>query len=202
LFVIETKQMQDGRVPAMDVHLVLDRFVSMIVGATILKAAFHASTGHPHRLAFVIEVATGPSVGVRCATKFAAIQIFLKPDSAYPRFARRHSVSLGVRSGQRLFLNNSGTIDATAPSLAVGEHHFFVLIYKADSNTTTTNLRVCRVNDLVDETQPSVWTVLGPASAGPTKFASIRLSLGTQAAAQIDELRICDSWNAAVDFTN
>jgi len=132
----------------------------------------------------------------------AAIQIVLEPDSASPRFTRRHSVSFGVRSDQRLFLNNSGTIDETATSLAVGEPHLFVLMYKAKSNTTTANLRVYRANELIDETQPSVWTVYGTASNGPVKFASIRLSLGTRAAAQIDELRVSDSWNAAVDLAN
>jgi len=53
---------------------------------------------------------------------------------------------------------------------------------------------------MVDETLPSVWTVYGTASKGPTKFTSIRLSLGTRAAAQIDELRVSDSWDAAVNI--
>ena len=60
--------------------------------------------------------------------KSSAIQIVLEPDSVSPRFTRRHSVSFGVRSDQRLFLNNSGTIDETATSLAVGEPHLFVFI--------------------------------------------------------------------------
>jgi len=131
-----------------------------------------------------------------------AIQIVLEPDSASPRFTRRHSVSFGVRSNQRLFLNNSGTIDETATSLAVGEPHLFVFMLKAESNTTTANLRVYRANELVDAAQPSVWTVSGTASTGPVKFTSIRLSLGTGAAAQIDELRISNSWNAAIDMAN
>jgi ferric-dicitrate binding protein FerR (iron transport regulator) len=132
----------------------------------------------------------------------AAIQIVLEPDSVSPRFTRRHSVSFGVRSDQRLFLNNSGTIDETATPLAAGEPHLFVFMYKVESNSTTANLRVYRANELVEETQPSVWTVYGTASPGPKKFASLRLSLGTRAAAQIDELRISDSWNAAVDLSN
>ncbi|HBJ35377.1 MAG TPA: iron dicitrate transport regulator FecR [Planctomycetaceae bacterium] len=132
----------------------------------------------------------------------AAIQIVLEPDSVSPRFTRRHSVSFGVGSEQQLFLNNSGTIDETATSLVVGEPHLFVFMLQAESNTTTANLRVYRANELVDETQPSVWTVYGTASTGPMKFASIRLSLGTRAAAQIDELRVSNSWNAAVDLAN
>lgn len=133
----------------------------------------------------------------------AAIQIVLEPDSVSPRFTRRHSVSFGVRSDQRLFLNNAGKINETATSIVVGEPHLFVFMYKAELNTNTTaNLRVYRADERVDETQPSVWTVYGTASTGPTKFASIRLSLGTRAAAQIDELRVSDSWNAAVDIAN
>lgn len=130
----------------------------------------------------------------------AALQIVLEPDSASPRFTRRHSVSFGVRSDQRLFLNNSGLIDETATSLAVVEPHLFVFMYKVESNSTTANLRVYRANELVDEAQPSVWTVYGTASTGPKKFAALRLSLGTRAVAQIDELRISDSWSAAVNL--
>jgi hypothetical protein len=131
----------------------------------------------------------------------AVIQIVLEPDSESPRFTRRHSVSFGVKSDQRMFLNNSGTINETATSLVVGEPHLLVLMYHMDTNTTTANLRVYRANELVDEAQPSAWAVRGTASAGPTRFASIRLSLGTRAAAQIDELRISNSWNAAIDPT-
>ena len=86
----------------------------------------------------------------------AAIQIILEPDAASPRFTRRHSVSFGVRSDQRLFLNNSGLIDETATSLAVGEPLLFVFVYKVESNSTTANLRIYRANELVDETQPSI----------------------------------------------
>jgi len=57
-----------------------------------------------------------------------------------------------------LFLNNSGTIDENATSFAVGKPHLFVFMYKAESNNTTANLRDYRANELVDETQPSVWT--------------------------------------------
>jgi ferric-dicitrate binding protein FerR (iron transport regulator) len=143
-----------------------------------------------------------PSSDRRDDEQSAAIQIVLEPDAVSPRFTRRHSVSFGVRSDQQLFLNNSGTIDETAASLAVGEPHLLVMMYKAESNTTTANLRIYRANELVDETQPSVWTVYGTASTGPVKFASLRLSLGARAAAQIDELRISDTWNAAIDLAN
>jgi hypothetical protein len=132
----------------------------------------------------------------------AAIQFVLEPDSESPKFTRRHSVSFGVRSDSRLFLNNSGTIDEAATSLAIDESHLLVFMYTADSDTTKANLRVYQVEDLVDQTQPSVWTVYGTASTGPTKFTSIRLSLGAQAAAQVDELRVSDSWNAAVNIVN
>ena len=130
------------------------------------------------------------------------IQVVLEPESASPRFTRRHSVSFGVTSDGRLFLNNSGKIDETATALAIGEPHLVVLMYKADSNTTNANLRVYRVDEPVDETQPTVWTVTGSPSNGPSKFVALRLSLGTRAAAQVDELRVSDSWKAAVDLAN
>lgn len=130
------------------------------------------------------------------------LQIVLEPDSVSPRFTRRHSVAFGVRSDQGLFLNNSGTIDEAATSLAAGETCLIVLMYRAGSNSTTANLRVYRANEPMEETQPSVWTVHGRASKGPTKFTSVRLSLGSRATAQIDELRVSNSWSAAVDPGN
>jgi hypothetical protein len=148
-----------------------------------------------------------PSSNSKDDEQSAGIQIVLEPDSMSPRFTRRHSVSFGIRSDQRLFLNNSGAIDETATSLAVGEPHLFVFMYKAETNTaasnsSTANLRVYRADEQVDENQPTVWTVNGTASTGPMKFASIRLSLGTRAAAQIDEMRISNSWKAAVDLAD
>jgi ferric-dicitrate binding protein FerR (iron transport regulator) len=157
----------------------------------------------PGKTIFVSLLINRQSSGDRKDVKAdAAIQFVLEPDSESPKFTRRHSVSFGVRSDSRLFLNNSGTIDEAATSLAIDESHLLVFMYTADSDTTKANLRVYQVEDLVDQTQPSVWTVYGTASTGPTKFTSIRLSLGAQAAAQVDELRVSDSWNAAVNIVN
>jgi hypothetical protein len=128
------------------------------------------------------------------------IQVVLEPDSASPRFTRRHSISFGVTSDGRPFLNNSGKIDETATSLPIDEPQLFVLMYKTNSNTTIANLRVYRVGEPVEETQPTVWTVSGSPSNGPSKFVALRLSVGPRAGAQIDELRVSDSWKAAVDL--
>jgi ferric-dicitrate binding protein FerR (iron transport regulator) len=131
-----------------------------------------------------------------------AIQVFLEPESASPRFTRRHTVSLGVRSDGQPFVNNAGTIDITAVPLSDGEAHLFVFKLEAQQNTTKASLRVFRTGEFVDATQPSAWTVHGTASPGPTEFTSIRISLGTQASVQVDELRIANSWSAAVNMAN
>lgn len=131
-----------------------------------------------------------------------AIQVFLEPESASPRFTRRHLVSFGVRSDGQPFVNNAGTIDVTAVPLSDGEAHLFVFKLEAAQNTTKASLRVYRAGEFVDATQPSAWMVHGTASPGPTVFTSIRISLGTQAAVQVDELRLANSWSAAVNVAN
>jgi hypothetical protein len=132
----------------------------------------------------------------------SAIQIFLEPESASPKFARRHTISFGVTSDGRPFVNNAGTIDITPVPLSVGEAHLFVFQLEALQQTTKASLRVFRTGEFVDSTQPSAWTVHSTASFWSTKYTSIRISLGTQAAAQVDELRIGNSWNAAINTAN
>ncbi|MFM9965663.1 MAG: hypothetical protein ACKV2Q_31135 [Planctomycetaceae bacterium] len=131
-----------------------------------------------------------------------AIQVFLEPESASPRFTRRHSASFGVRSDGQPFVNNAGTIDVTAVPLSDGEVHLFVFKLETHQNTTKASLRVFRTGEFIDATQPSAWTVHSTASPGPTEFTSIRISLGTQAAVQVDELRIANSWSAVVNMAN
>lgn len=132
----------------------------------------------------------------------SAIQVSLEPESASPRFTRRHSVSFGVTSDGRPFVNNAGTIDITTVPLSVGEAHVFVLQLEALQQTTKASLRVFRTGEFVDATQPSAWTAHSTASFRSTKYTSIRISLGTQAAAQVDELRVGNSWSAAINTAN
>jgi hypothetical protein len=179
------------------------RLLSLQGGESLRRRFEEAIELRSDKTLFVSLLMTRQSASERAGEGQAGgIQVVLEPESASPRFTRRHSVSFGVTSDGRLFLNNSGTIDETATSLPIGEPHLFVLMYKADSSTTTAHLRVYRVGEPVDATQPTVWTVSGTPSNGPAKFVALRLSLGTRAAAQIDELRVSDSWKAAVDLAN
>ncbi len=179
------------------------RLLSLQGGESLRRRFEEAIESQSDKTLFVSLLMTRQSTSEREGEGQAGgIQVVLEPESASPRFTRRHSVSFGVTSDGRLFLNNSGTIDETATSLPIGEPHLFVLMYQADSNTTTAHLRVYRVGEPVDATQPTVWTVSGTPSNGPAKFVALRLSLGTRATAQIDELRVSDSWKAAVDLAN
>ena len=131
-----------------------------------------------------------------------AIQFFLEPESASPRFARRHTISFGVTSDGRPFVNNAGTFDIATRPLSAGETHLFVFKLEADQNTTKANLRVFRADEPLDVTESSAWTVHSTASLRSTKYTAIRISPDTRAAAQIDELRIANSWSAAVNMAN
>lgn len=128
----------------------------------------------------------------------SSIQIALEPASASPRFTRRHSVSFGVTSDGRPFVNNAGTIDITAVALPSGDPHLLILRYEIRQEGTAAGLRVFQTGENVDTTQPALWTVNGTAASGPTELGSIRISLAPQAQAQVDELRIGESWNSVV----
>src|SRR5262247_4524846 len=48
--VIESEQMQDGRVEIVDVAFVLDHFHSVIVGFAVSHSAFDSAAGQPRRV--------------------------------------------------------------------------------------------------------------------------------------------------------
>lgn len=132
----------------------------------------------------------------------SATRILLEPDVVSPRFARRNSVSFGVASDGRPFVNNAGMIEETALSLPDGETVLLVFRYESRPDGTIATLRLYRPGETVDEVRPSVWTVQGTARSGPTEFKSIRLDQGMQPDTQVDELRIGYSWDAVVDLAN
>jgi FecR protein len=132
----------------------------------------------------------------------SATRILLEPDVVSPRFVRRNSVSFGVASDGRLFVNNAGMIEETALSLPAGETVLLVFRYESGQDGTIASLRLYRPGETVDEVRPSVWTVQGTARPGPTEFKSIRLDQGMQPDTQVDELRIGYSWDAVVDLAN
>src|SRR5262245_223790 len=59
-FMIETQQVQNGRVQIVNVHGVLDNAVAELVGAAVGRAAPDAAAGEPHREGVLVVVAAGP----------------------------------------------------------------------------------------------------------------------------------------------
>ena len=62
LLVVQAEQVQDRRVPVVDVHSACDRFVAVVVGRSVAQAAFHSASGHPHGVALVVVVAARAAV--------------------------------------------------------------------------------------------------------------------------------------------
>ena len=71
-FVVEAEEMQDGGVPVVDVHLVVNGFVAVVVRHAVVHAAFDAAASHPHGEAFVVVVPAIGALAVRGAAKLAA----------------------------------------------------------------------------------------------------------------------------------
>jgi len=129
----------------------------------------------------------------------SSLQIVLEPESDSVRYARRHSVTFGITSEGRPFVNNAGTIDEAALTLAVGEPHLLVFRYEARARDAVGSLRIYLPGDAFDSLPPTAWTVHGTASRGPIEFKSLRITLGTGAATHVDELRIGPLWSAVVN---
>src|SRR5581483_6034665 len=55
--VIQSQQVKDGRVPIVDVDLVVNRLITVVVCLAIGQTALNAAPGHPHRVTGMIVVA-------------------------------------------------------------------------------------------------------------------------------------------------
>jgi hypothetical protein len=130
----------------------------------------------------------------------SSVQIVLEPESDSPRYTRLHSLSFGVSSDGRPFVNNAGVIEQTAMSVMADVPLLLVFKYESqDRDFAAGSLRIYRQGDLVDSVEPSVWTVHGGPATGTMRFASLRISVGAESEAQVDELRIGTSWNSVVN---
>lgn len=128
----------------------------------------------------------------------SSLQVVLEPASDSARYARRHSVTFGITSEGRPFVNNAGTIDEAALELAVGELHLLVFRYEAHARDAVGSLRIYRPGDAVESISPTAWTAHGTAAPAPIGFKSLRITLGTGSATHVDELRVGTSWSAVV----
>ena len=75
-FVIQTHQVQHGRMQIMQMHASFDCFVAEFIRCTMLEPAPDAASGKPHRVTVgvvvtAVEILLG---GIRCASEFAAPQ--------------------------------------------------------------------------------------------------------------------------------
>src|SRR5262249_42960809 len=70
--VVETEQVQDGGMPVVDVYFAVDRFVAVVVGASVGEAAFDPTAGQPHGEALVVVVAAIGSLGIGSTAELAA----------------------------------------------------------------------------------------------------------------------------------
>ena len=67
--VVQTDQVQDRGMQIMDMQAVFDRMQSDLIGATDRLTASDSATGHPHRKAVGIVVASVPFFAHRCASE-------------------------------------------------------------------------------------------------------------------------------------
>ena len=70
--MIHAEDVQNRRMQIVDVHAVLDREVTVVIGRAVSRAALHAGARHPHRVAVRIVVAAIAALGDRRAPEFAA----------------------------------------------------------------------------------------------------------------------------------
>ena len=71
LRVIEAEQVEDCRVPVVDVQTVLDGPVADLIRRSVAQTALHTAASHPDRVAFVVVIATVAALRIRRAAKLA-----------------------------------------------------------------------------------------------------------------------------------
>ena len=69
--MIESQEVQQGGVPVVDVHPLVDGLVAIVVGRAVSDAPLHAAAGHPEREALVVVIAAVGPLPVRRATELA-----------------------------------------------------------------------------------------------------------------------------------
>ncbi|MCR9197674.1 MAG: FecR family protein [Planctomycetaceae bacterium] len=129
----------------------------------------------------------------------ASFQVLLEPDSNSPRYTRRHSVSWGITSKGAPYVNNAGKVLETAFPVPVDQTCLLVFRYAVEEPNSAATMRVYVPGDLVDQTEPTVWTVSGVQSARVSRFNSIRVNSGKDGVWQLDELKIGTSWSAVAN---
>lgn len=72
LLVIESEQMEDGRVEIMHMNAIVDGFISKIVGGAVSHSAFDAAPGQPHGEAEAVMVSALGAFGGGGAPEFSA----------------------------------------------------------------------------------------------------------------------------------
>ncbi|EMI17705.1 FecR protein [Rhodopirellula maiorica SM1] len=124
------------------------------------------------------------------------LQISLEPDLP-GRGRRLHQiVSFGVATDGFPFITSGDAITKTATRLVAGETVFCVLKLAINGDKTSPSVRVYRYGEVIDESEPSAWTVTGRAGSTAYAPASLRIIVGENASWQIDELKIGRTWDS------
>src|SRR5581483_1447665 len=72
LLVIDTQQIENGRVQIVDGDTILDGFESELIGAAVYQAALGATARQPHGIAVRIVIAAIAIFGNRCPAEFSS----------------------------------------------------------------------------------------------------------------------------------
>ncbi|QDU38210.1 FecR protein [Maioricimonas rarisocia] len=128
----------------------------------------------------------------------ASVRIVLEPDSASPRYIRRHSVSFGVTSLGQPFLNNAGTVCETALPVPAGKTCLFIFRYLVDRRGSTSDLQIYRPDEPLDQREPDTWTESCHSSDSSPGFVAVRLTAGASRDWLVDELKVGTTWSSIV----
>lgn len=107
---------------------------------------------------------------------------------------RPQSVSCGITSEGFPFVRVGPLITETAARIQDREICFCIVKITLSEQTVHANMRVYRDGEELETIEPTVWTVTGTAPATVNQADAIRLTVGSQADWQVDELRLGKSW--------
>jgi hypothetical protein len=150
----------------------------------------------PGRVYYVSFIATRHPVP---ASSDGSLQVSICDDDRQRGHRARNEFALGVSSDGYPFLKTGGKVILSAPGIANNVPCLMVgKVVLAKDSSTETYLRVYQAKDNVDQHEPPAWSASG--TSGPILFdlSRIRITTGTAAVFDIDELRLGRTWESVV----
>lgn len=169
------------------------RLLSLAAGDDIrreFESPLTMQSGETYFLSFLMERLPAQDNSRR------SLQISLEPNRPRRGHRQQPIVSFGVTSEGFPFLRVGHSITETAAPINDHEVRLCVVKVIRSEQTVEARMRIYHDGEKPNAFETDVWTVTGTGPVTSTRANAIRLTVGSRAHWQVDELRIGQTWNS------